>query len=444
MAKHLTAVGVAKLRQGKTRREIPDGGCPGLYIIVQPSGHKSWALRFRRPGDRRPAKLVLGSVHAKTDRSLDPDPVIGGHLTLASARRLVAELKHQIAQGKDPAAAHLAEKRRTFATDAFGSAARDFIDQHARKQTRRWREQARLLGLRPTEEGFEAIDGGLCDRWRGRPLSEIGEDEVFRLIDEARSRGVPGLGRRAGPSEARARALHSALSSMFGWLMEKRRVKINPLAALKRPAAPRARDRVLNAVEVRKFWSAADAVGEPFGAVLKLLLLTGCRLNEVGGMRSSELSDDATVWSLPSARTKNRRSHIVPLPPLARDILAGVRRMPNERGFIFTTNGRTPVSGWSKIKKRADLAMGPVAPWRIHDLRRTAATGMAEIGIPPHIVEAALNHISGARASVAGTYNRAQYSTEKKAALERWADHVLGLISGTLPTAAPLHAGSAS
>ena len=142
-------------------------------------------------------------------------------------------------------------------------------------------------------------------------------------------------------------------------------------------------------------------------------------------MTRDELSEDGATWNIPGERTKNKRAHIVPLAPLARELLSAVI---GDGKLIFTTTGRSPISGWSKIKKRLDSVMA-IPSWRLHDLRRTAATGMAEIGIAPHIVEAALNHISGAKAGVAGTYNRAAYAPEKRAALERWAAHVQRLVS---------------
>jgi integrase len=160
-----------------------------------------------------------------------------------------------------------------------------------------------------------------------------------------------------------------------------------------------------------------------------MLLLTGCRLNEVAGMRWAELSNDGSVWMIRGDRTKNHRPHVVPLPPVARALLNHVPRIEGSP-FVFTTTGHSPVSGWSKTKARLDAVMAPDRQWRLHDLRRTAATGMADIGIPPHIVEAALNHVSGAKTGVAGTYNRAAYTQEKRAALERWAAHVAGLIEG--------------
>ena len=142
-------------------------------------------------------------------------------------------------------------------------------------------------------------------------------------------------------------------------------------------------------------------------------------------MRRDELSEDGAVWTLPAARTKNRRTHVVPLPPPARQIITGAG---GEGEFVFSTNGRAPVAIGSKIKNRLDARMKVSAPWREHDLRRTCATGMAELGVAPHIVEAVLNHVSGHRSGVAGIYNRAAYAAEKKAALELWAAHVKKIV----------------
>jgi integrase len=176
----------------------------------------------------------------------------------------------------------------------------------------------------------------------------------------------------------------------------------------------------LTDAEIIKYWAAVNTIEQPFRAALQLLLLTGSRLNEVGGMRRDELGADG-AWTIPGIRTKNHRPHVVPLSPLMREIIAAVPVI--EGPFVFTTTGRSAISGWSKIKTALDSKMG-VPAWRLHDLRRTAATGMAELGTAPHVVEAVLNHISGARAGVAGIYNRAAYAEEKRAALERWSGHV--------------------
>ena len=426
MAKQLTAAAVLRLRPGKTRREVRDGACAGLRLIIQTSGHKSWAMRFRRPSGVS-AKLTLGPVDL-TGKEADDEPVIGMPLTLAAARRLAMDVHRQRAMGRDIVAARHREKleRAVRGGNDFAQAAIDYVTQYAMRKTRQWQDTARLLGLRPVADGgVELIPKGLADRWRDRPVGEIDGDDIHGIIDETRERGVPGLERRTeGPREARARAMFAALSGLFGWLIKRRRVAQNPCSGVHRPAALPARDRVLTGAEIVKFWRAADAERKEFGALLKLLLLTGCRLNEVAGMRRAELSDDGATWIIPGERVKNRRSHVVPLPPLARKLIASI---PVTGEFVFSASG--VVSGWSRLKRRLDATM-KIPAWRLHDLRRTAATGMAEIGIAPHIVEAVLNHVSGHKAGVAGTYNRAAYAAEKKAALERWSAHVEGLISG--------------
>jgi integrase len=356
-------------------------------------------------------------------------------LTLAAARRLAGALKHEIATGGDPAANYQHEKRSVAlaAENTFPQAATDFILQHAMKKTRRWQVQARLLGLRstvgnPTVE-LELIPKGLAARWRDLPLSEIDADTVFRLIEEVRDRGVPGLARRKPASESMARSMHSALSKLFNWSLEKRRVSHNPLDVLKRPSPPKARDRVLSEPEIVAFWQATEQMGKPFAAVLKLLLLTGARLREVAEMELAELSADGALWTIDGARVKNHLTHVVPLPPLAREIIAGVERLDDCK-FAFSTNQRTPIAGFSGAKRGMDALMEGVPPWRLHDLRRTAATHMGELGIPPHIIELVLNHISGAKAGVAGIYNRSVQMPERRAALEKWADHVAWLVRG--------------
>jgi integrase len=428
VASTLTATAVKNARASIARRELPDAACPGLHLAIEPSGSKRWALRYRRP-DGRSARLVLGSVHV-ADQEPATEPVIGGHLTLASARRLVAMLRHEIAQGRDPGAAHLVAKQRhrveadARAANTFGAAARDFIEQYAAKRIRRWKEQAHLLGLHPTAEGLEVINGGLAKRWADKAIAEIDGHDIHALIDETRHRGAPGLERRAeGPTEGRARAMFGCLSKMFKWLVQHRRVEANPCASVHRPETPQSRDRVLTDAEIVKFWSAATAERVEFGALLKLLLLTGCRLNEVAGMRRDEI--DGATWTIPGARTKNRRVHVVPLAPLARQLIASV---PGNGELVFTTDGRSPVSVGSKIKRRLDQAM-KIPPWRLHDLRRTFVTGLAELGIRPDVIELTVNHISGLRGGIAGVYNRSELLPERRAALERWATHVHGLVA---------------
>jgi integrase len=430
----LTAVAVAKLKPRAARVEIPDGGAKGLALAIQPSGAKSWIMRFRRP-DGRPGSLTLGPYDS-TQATAASSPVLGAPLTLAGARALSAEIHRQRATGRDVVADYNAAKERqrqqtasVTADDSFGAAARAFIEEHARPNTRRWEETAKILGLDYSIRGEATLrKGGLAARWQAKPLAEIDSGAIYTLVDEAKRRGIPGRDRRnTGASDPRGRAMARTLSKMFDWLLEHRKIETNPTLGVYCPPPPAARDRVLTNAEIRFFWQACDVVGSPFGKLFRFLLLTGARLNEASRMTYAELQNEGAAWLLPAARAKNKRPHLVPLSALAR------AQIGTGTGYVFTTNGRTPISGFSKTKARLDAAMVAanveIAPWVLHDLRRTAATGMAEIGVEPHIIEAALNHVSGAKAGVAGIYNRAHYAEEKRAALERWGAHVQSISS---------------
>ena len=430
----LTAAAVAKFKPGATRRIIKDAGAQSLYLVVQPSGHKAWLMRFRRPGGK-PGKLVLGPVDL-SGREGAGEPVIGMPLTLAGARQLATQVHRERALGRDPVADHkVARQRRrtaheTATAGSFGALLRRFAEEHAKAKTRKWRYTLKQLGLYYPKDGSGPTEtaGGLAQRWAIRAVHEIDGHDIYGVVDEARRLGTPGTVNRYGKSsEARARDLHTALSSMFGWLHRHRLVSANPCAGVWRPTKPPPRDRVLASEEIIRFWSACDKISAPFGACFKLLLLTGCRLNEVAGMRREELREDS--WHLPGSRTKNKRPHVVPLAPLALQIIAAMQRIEN-CPFVFTTTGRTPISGWSKAKHALDAEMNNPSPWRVHDLRRTAVTGMAELGIRPDVVEMVVNHISGHRGGVAGIYNKSELLPERRAALLRWAQHVEGLTGG--------------
>ena len=430
MAKPLTAAGVARLKAGTQRREVLDGACQGLYLVIQPSGVKSWAMRFRRP-DGRQGKLTLGRVDFTSNESSSAEPVIGAPLTLGAARRLALQVQHQRAMGRDVIAAAQRAKadRQGLAANTFASTAAEFIEQHAKRQNRAWRKTAILLGFLPNGENeLRLAPKGLAERWSGRAITDIDGDDVHAVVEEARDRGVPGAERRArGPTNSRAIAMFAALSKMFSWALASRKFKLkhNPCVGIGKPPPPDARDRVLSDIELTAFWRAASEERTEFAAILKLLLLTGARLNEVAGMRRAELSEDLSTWTLPGERTKNGRAHVVPLPALARQMLAAV---PPSAGELVFSGGAAPVVLGNHVKDRLDARMKTSAPWRFHDLRRSCATGMADLGVAPHIIEAVLNHVSGHRAGVAGIYNRAAYAAEKKAALALWSEHVRKIV----------------
>ncbi|HUO53597.1 MAG TPA: tyrosine-type recombinase/integrase [Rhodoblastus sp.] len=419
-AKPLTDLAIKNLKPGPTRREVPDGKVGGLYFVIQPSGATSWALRYRHLG--KPCKLTIG----------------GGAIPLSDARDLARQALVTIARGENPAADKAEAKKAARAverreSDLIEKVVATFIDRVVEKKYRdsSAREEKRILNRE------------IVPRWKGRALGEIGKADVHNLLDEIIDRDASVLANRT----------LGTFKRLCNWAVERGIIESSPCAGLKPPAAEESRDRVLSDAEVRAFWMACDQIGKPFGPLAKLLLLTAQRRDEVGAMTWSEIDVDAKKWTIPKERAKNGVAHEVPLSDAALTILAQVDRIerPREKGapalpaFVFTTTGKTPVSGFSKAKTQLDAAMLEIlkaeagenfnepARWTFHDLRRTAASGMAGIGIAPHVVEAALNHKSGTIKGVAAVYNRYSYADERRAALDAWARKIGTIVTGSGP-----------
>jgi integrase len=455
LAKILTAAAIKKFRPSGKRRRIPDGGMRSLFFVIESTGRRRWEMRFRTPTGRI-GKLTLGPLHIG-EETVGP-PVIGMPLTLQGARQLAAEVHRERALGRDVVADHQARRRRQRveagqrgATN-FGVCVREFIVDHKVKKwgtrPRRWRETARTLGLAylpnsdPATTEPDVVKGGFADIWRDRPVAEIDDHLIFETVRAVGKQGIPGLGRRnGGNSDARMRSMYAALSGLFGWLKRQRRTTHNPCAEVERPGPPPARTRVLDDSEIRWYWRSCDAVGEPFATIFRLLMLTGQRLNEVAGLRRSELHGD--MWYIPSHRTKNHRPHQIVLPRLARSLIAVV---PDDQEIIFSTNGGTPPSGWSRATARLRTGMLQIAreeakatgrdpdivtlaPFRLHDVRRSVASKMQKINIPTAVIERALNHVSGSFAGITGTYQVDPMSEQTRDAFERWTTHLQGLVS---------------
>ncbi|HEV7370696.1 site-specific integrase [Arenibaculum sp.] len=235
----------------------------------------------------------------------------------------------------------------------------------------------------------------------------------------------------------RANRVFAYTRKFFNWCISRDLIATSPCVGVKPPAEERSRDRVLSAEELRLVWLATERQDWPFGPFVKLLLLTAQRLNEVAGMRWSELDLDAAMWTLPAERAKNDKAHHVPLSVQA---IALIRSLPRLDGtdFVFTTTGRTPISGFGRAKQRLDETVQTIRreeaevagesfdkaaafpEWRFHDFRRTAVTGMAEMGIAPHVADRILNHVQGTIRGVAAVYNRHAYLDERRKALQDW------------------------
>lgn len=407
MAKTLNAKYIDSLTPDATRKEIPDGGLPGLYLVIQPSGAMSWAVRYRHDG--KPRKLTIGAYPA---------------FSLAEARKSASAALRAVSEGRDP----IEEKKQAASERAETSNDVDkVLDTFL---TRYVKPNNRASTARETER---FIDNEIRPRWKGRLIQSIGKRDVVALLDGIVDRGAP----------ISANRVHAILRRFFNWCMERSILDASPIATVPAPSKETSRDRVLSDTELKLLWQACERVGWPFGSMVQILILTCQRREEVAGAVWSEFDLEAKepLWIIPKERAKNAKSHTVPLSASCVALIKGLPKIKSEAGYLFTTTGETSVSGFSKAKSKIDAKMleiakeqaverggdpetVSVAEWRLHDLRRTGASGMAALRQPVQVVEAVLNHKSGAIKGVAAVYNRHDYADEKRQALDEWASKV--------------------
>lgn len=403
------------------RTEIPDHGKPGLYLIVQPNGKKSWCVRYRRLSDRAPRKYTLP-----------------GFPSLKLAHKLAQDALDRVAESHDPAAEKKLEKAKKRAgghspeNELVEGAFRDFLDKHKRKKngepvresTRR--ERARLFGLKsdPAKAGaWKETGSGVLARWKGRRLDGITKADILDLLDDTA---------KAGPILAN-RVLGVA-KTFFGWCVKRGKLTKSPCEGIDDPSPEETRDRVLTDAELVALWRAADVESFPFGRIVQLLILTGCRLGEVRGAHWSEIDLEARTWAIPGRRTKNGRDHLIPLSDTALEILKSVPKIRGA-GLVFTTTGTTPYSGITRAKQRLEKSVASELGetpdrWTLHDLRRSFVSGLQRLRFPVEVAEACVNHKSGTVAGVAAVYARHDYGVEKAEAFAAWARHVETIVGG--------------
>jgi integrase len=404
-------------------RTIADSGCPGLYLLVHPT-RKAWVVMYRRLADRKQRKLTLP-----------------GFPSLATAHKLAREALNKVAEGGDPATEKQEAKRAVSVprADLVDDAFRLFLDKHVRtkkgqpirESTRR--ETARLLGFKrdpSTPDTWIKSGGGVLAEWRSNPpLNAIKPADVRDLLDVLAERG-PVMANRT----------LTALKTCFSFHMKRDRAALpfSPCDGIDPPAAEGGgRERVLSDEELAALWRAAEgeANRSVFGPMVQLLVLTGCRRDEVRDATWAEFDLSKREWLIPGQRTKNGRDHLVPLSDSAVTILEALPRIAGRAKLLFTTTGETSISGLSKIKARVAKAMADElgqepAPWTLHDLRRTLATGLQKLRFPVEVSEAVLNHRGGTVSGVAAIYARHDYAAEKREALDAWARHVAGIVEG--------------
>jgi len=395
---------------------FPDAGQDGLHVRVQ-RGTKSWAVRYTVDGVKRQKTLPITQPY-RAARDLAREL----RLEARRGRDVVAERRGELAAKREEARAAKARERRqlkklieTYLADA---------ETKLRPATMRETKRYLNVALKPLHDQD-------ADNMSVRTVAAV-------LADIAKERG------RTSANRARA-YLSACLSHGVAIGMLER----NVLIGTKRPQPEQKRDRVLTDAELKAVWDAAKP-SDGYGAIVRLLILLGQRREEVGAMKWSELDLDKAMWMIPAERSKNGRAHLVPLSSQATAMLKA--RVPSdedsERDAVFG-RGVDGFSGWSKCKVALDASIATsrakaagrdepeaadaLPSWVLHDLRRTTVTGMAEIGIEPHIIEAVVNHISGHKGGIAGVYNKATYLPEKRAALQRWADHVDFIVTGEQP-----------
>ena len=376
----LTAVGVERIKPpAKGQVEIFDRGYPGFALRVSYGGGKAWSMFYRHGGKLK--RLTLGFY-----------PAMG----LAEAREAWRDTRKLVAMGQDPA------KSTVKIGDSIASVIEDWL--------KRDKRDAKASSLYQTRS---AINRDVLPVWNGRPISTISKRDVIELLDGIIDRGAPG----------KARSVHAHLHRFFKWAVGREIIQVSPMEALECPVTANRRDRVLSDDELVTIWRAAD--NGPFGDILKLLILTGARREEITQLQWAEIVGDTI--GLPGERTKTGEPRLIPLSAPALALLNGV---PHACDFVFTADGKRPVNGWSRAKKRLDAATNINQPWVIHDIRRTVASGCQRLGVNLQTVEAILGHTGGSRGGIVKVYQVHDYAAEKRAALEAWGAHVMTIVHG--------------
>jgi integrase len=396
-----------QLPTGKADHIEWDDEIPGLGIRLRAAGSRNWIFQYQI-GDKQ-RRMSLGAATSESFKT------VGDKLGI---RERADQLHARVKLGQDPAADKEANIKR--ASETFGAIAVKYLVVKERElRPRSFYETNRHISksARPLDR---------------MPLASITRRDIAHLLGTIRDNGGPIASNR----------LRSALSDFFGWAMSEGIAENNPVIGTnKSEEVPR--DRVLKDHELRAIWKHAG--DDHYGSILKLLLLTGQRREEIGGLRWAEIEEGAI--HLPGSRTKNKRPHVIPLSTQADAILkAQIRRADDDgslRDLVFGL-GEKGFSGWSgsnrALNERIAAELGaPLDHWVIHDLRRTFATLLNDrLGVLPHVVEACINHVGGAKAGVAGVYNRALYLRERVEALNLWADHLAAIVGGHEINVTPL------
>jgi len=368
----------------------------GLGVRATASGTRTFIVQWTDPATRQKRREPVG---------------VWGSITVEQARTAARVRLGDVAKGIDPRAVReakreVAEREKAESLLTLEALVDDWAKLHLASRRLRYRAEA----VRAIKYAF--------DDYLKKPAARLTRAQAVGVLDRLLSADRPAI---AGRTLAYARAC-------YGWAEKRGKVPGNPFAALPIPAGVEARERVLTDEELGRVWKAAARMGEPWGPLFRVLMLSLARREEVAGMRWSELSADLTTWVIPGARMKRGQPHVVALPEAACDALTSVTRI-EKQDLVFSTTGRTHVSGFTKAKAALDQSAG-VTGWRLHDFRRTGVSTLAAMGFDSIVADKLLAHQPGKLSAVARVYQRHDFAAERKAALDAWAAHVLRCAEG--------------
>ena len=367
-----------------------DVGFPGFGVKVTPKGRKVFVVLYRTGGaGSKLRKYTIGPY---------------GRVTLHQARVAAQKVVAAKLEGRDPAAEKREAKRRVVA-DRVEDLLESFIAQRL-SQNRSAGEVSRLLRRE------------IGKAWTGKSIHDISKRDVVEVISAIEQRGAP----------VAANKTLKSIKTFLRWCVGRAVLDQSPAEGVPLPAKEVARDRVLDDQELAQVILAARKLGGPYGGIVELLALTGQRREEVARLTWQELDLQQRVWTIPKSRTKNAKAHVVHLSEQSMDVL---KRADRQGPLVFSLLGTKPFQEFSRAKSVLDQLSG-VSGWRLHDLRRTCVSGMARLGIAPHVADKILNHQSGTISGVAAVYQRHEFLAERQAALDLWGAHIgqlLGEIS---------------
>ena len=389
-ARNFTDRSCQTVKAGEKRIDYRDdnNGSWNLMFRVEPWGSKSWAVRYRVGSERK--LLTLGAYPG---------------VTLSKARSRSLEIAALVSEGINP---EDAEKEARGKSMTFGDLASEYIQLYCKDNQKSWDQTERIFNnhILPT---------------LGRvTLLELDRGKVIELLDKLEEKGLT----------AQVNRVLSQIKAAFSWAVESRDyLTVNPIATLhakKRRVPEKSRQRVLSGDEVKALWNVADTLTPPSNQLVKVLILTGQRRDEVRCMRWEELDLKKKQWLIPGSRNKAKRNHLVPLGPEVVKLIKEVPRIKKSE-WVFSVSGDKPYAGMKRLKEILDRDSG-LKSWTIHDLRRTFRTGLSALAVPPEIRTRCMNHATGSKLD--GVYDMYEFVEEKRAAMTAWAKYVERVVAG--------------